>query len=261
MRWFGEGRLSALSFTIVGGGAEIGANSYLVGADGHCVLLDCGTHPKKEGLKALPELALLRKAPEAVVVSHGHIDHCGAVPYLLRAFPATGCFATRPTVQVMDRMLHNSVSVMDTLALERGVEGYPLFTHEDVEYVVRRAYGLSLDCDFAVRAESPFLIRFCHAGHVLGSACVLLRTPSHTVFYTGDVCMSDQELMRGCSLVDSGIRVDTVVTECTRGANTEANQVTYEAEVRRFAIEASKVLSGEGQFSCPRLLSGEPRSS
>ena len=113
--------MSTITFRAIGGGAEIGANSYVIGADGHDILLDCGLHPKKEGRIALPEFDLLERAPEAVLVSHGHIDHCGAVPYVMRDCPGVACYATHPTVNIMDRMLHSSVSVMGTIAHERGI--------------------------------------------------------------------------------------------------------------------------------------------
>ena len=107
----------------MGNGSEIGANSYLVACGSEQVVLDCGLHPKLEGRAALPDLRPLRGDPVAVIVSHGHIDHCGATPYLLKQCPSTECYATQPTLSIMDRMLHNSVAVMGTLALERGISG------------------------------------------------------------------------------------------------------------------------------------------
>ena len=109
-------------FTPLGGGREIGANSYLIRVNGHDILLDCGVHPKKEGRGALPDFSLLERAPDAVIVSHGHVDHCGAVPELLKHFPTTVPYATEATVSIMERMLHNSVSVMSTIARERRIK-------------------------------------------------------------------------------------------------------------------------------------------
>jgi Cft2 family RNA processing exonuclease len=248
--------LSTVTFTAIGGGSEIGANSYLIHADGHEVLLDCGIHPKKEGFESLPEFSLLRRPPQAVIISHGHIDHCGSLPYLLKEFPGSPCYATIPTVSIMDRMLHNSVSVMGTLAVERGIEEYPLYTHADVDYALRRCCGLRFSTEFALSAAGPFRATFHPAGHVLGSACVLLRTPGHTVFYTGDICVSPQELMGGYVPLNHKVKVDTLVIESTRGMHEGADEITFEGEVSRFAREATKVIEGGGCVLTPSFALG-----
>ena len=48
--------LNGITFSVLGGGGEVGANCFLLEADGHQILLDCGTHPKKDGKEALPDL-------------------------------------------------------------------------------------------------------------------------------------------------------------------------------------------------------------
>ncbi len=248
--------MSKTTFTPIGGGSEIGANSFLFTADGCRILLDCGMHPKKEGVEALPDLSLLRQAPDAVVVTHGHIDHCGAVPYLLTHFPSAIPYATAPTVRIMDRMLHNSVAVMGMLALEQGVEGYPLYSHDDVDYALGRTYGLDLEREFVPVLDKPVRASFHHAGHVLGSASVLLRAPGHVLFYTGDICTTDQELMAGLTPLDPDVQVDTLVIESTYGANEEADAIRPEVESARFAGEITRVLRRGGVALIPAFALG-----
>ncbi len=248
--------MSTVTFTAIGSGSEIGANSYAIAAGGQTILLDCGMHPKKEGLEALPDFSILQKAPEAVIVSHAHIDHCGAVPYLLKEFPSAYCYATQPTVNIMDRMLHNSVSVMTTIAIERGILEYPLYGHSDVEYAIRRSYGLGLNQEFDLGPKSPFRASLHHSGHVLGGACVLLRAGEHTIFYTGDVCMAQQELMDGLTLLDESIAVDTLIIESTRGTHENGHSISFEGEVERFAEEIRKVVEGGGTVLVPSFALG-----
>jgi len=247
--------MATLRLTPLGGGSEIGANCYLLGVGDREVILDCGLHPKKEGKAALPELFRLDHAPDALLVSHGHIDHCGGAPYLMKQFPGLECFMTQPTVSIMDRMLHNSVSVMGTLALEQGIADYPLYSHSDVDQALRMSYGLELNREFDLSWDSPFRASFHHAGHVLGSAGILLRAPGHTVYYTGDVCMNDQELM-GQSVLPDDVDVDTLIIESTRGTYENGGGLSYQGEVKRLCREISAVLENGGVALIPSFALG-----
>ena len=248
--------MSNIQFTSLGGTGEVGASCQAVTCEGRRFLLDCGVHPIKEGKLSLPAFELLTKSPEAVIVSHGHIDHCGSLPYFCAMFPRCLSYATTPTVPIMDRMLHNSVSVMQTIAMERGIEGYPLYTHDDVEKVIRRTYGIPFDQEFAVTYDGVFMAKFFEAGHVLGSASVLLGVGDHTIYYTGDICHSDRELMRGRSPLKEGTKVDTLIIESTYGADPDADNVCYADEVTRFAQSLRRVILDGGSVLVPTFALG-----
>jgi len=246
----------SINLCVLGGGGEVGANSFQLSFNGHSILLDAGTHPKKDGLDALPEYALVNRAPDALLVSHSHVDHCGSVPYLLRQFPMTKVFATQPTVRIMDRMLRNSVSVMKIIAKERGVSDYPLYHQEDVSYALRMSQGQALGTPFTLPLDVPAEAEFRHAGHVLGSASILLKLPGHTVFYTGDVCDKDQELLGGMTALPEPGTVDTLIIESTHGSTEEARVRDYHEEIERLAQEMNKVLRDGGTVMVPSFALG-----
>lgn len=248
--------MSTLTFTPIGAGSSIGANCYLVSTNGQQVLVDCGVHPKTDGVESLPKFELLTSSPDAVLLSHGHIDHCGALPYFMRDFPNATCYVTEPTVGIIDRMLHNSVSVMGKLAIERKIAGYPLYTHEDVDYAIANTRGMPLDHDFQPTRSNKLQVRFQHAGHVLGSAGILMRSPEHTLYYTGDICRTNQELMEGMTFLDPSIKVDTLVIESTRGAHVDEYPKTYEGEIERFGTAISAVLARGGCALVPAFALG-----
>ena len=245
-----------ITFSVLGGGGEVGANCFLLGVNGDNILLDCGTHPKKEGIEALPELSLLPRAPKAVVISHGHVDHCGCLPYLIKQFPETRVYATPPTGRIMDRMLHNSVAVMQTIARERAVEGYPLYNHEDVTFALRGMDCFDFRAPFELDLDVPVEVSLHDAGHVLGSSSILLRLPGHTLFYTGDICEAGQELMAGYSPLDEDEHVDTLIVECTHGATDDPRDGAYHGEGVRLAEAISAVLRGGGAVLVPSFALG-----
>jgi len=245
-----------ISLGILGGGGEIGANCYQLGINGHSILLDSGTHPKKDGLDALPEYGLLGRAPDVCLVSHGHQDHCGAIPYLLRQFPAVRTFSTIPTARIMDRMLHNSVAVMGLIAKERGIAEYPLYGHEDVNYAMRSVKGQPFGETFDLPLDEEVEVTFLRAGHVLGGAMVLVRTPGHSVLYTGDFCDVNQELLPGCETMKLDIEVDTLITESTHGNTEENAHNPYAEECYRLAEAITPVLRNRGSVLLPSFALG-----
>ncbi len=245
-----------ITFTPIGGGREIGANSYVVSVHGEDIVLDCGLHPKKDGLEALPELALLSRAPVAALLSHAHVDHCGAFPKLLRRYPETPIFMTEATRGIMERMLHNSVSVMGAMARERGIDDYPLYTHDDVDGCMARTLTREFDAEFDISGDGGITARFHYAGHVLGSASILLRLPGHTILYTGDICTTDQELMAGSPPFDDYTDVDTLIIESTYGANGDADHLSYFEQTEQLAAAITDVLNRGGTALLPAFALG-----
>jgi Cft2 family RNA processing exonuclease len=220
------------------------------------IVLDSGLHPKKEGVGALPEFSLLRKAPDAAIITHSHIDHCGSLPHLLQIFPSVVPYATPATLRIMDRMLHNSVSVMGILKKERHIDDYPLYQHSDVEYAVGKSYGIEVGQEFAISSESELCAVFSPAGHVLGSASVRLNANGRSVFYTADICAVDQELMAGFEYPDRPETIDTLIIESTYGANEGADSVSYAEEIERFGASMATVLEGGGCVLVPSFALG-----
>ena len=248
--------INSIQFTVLGGGGEVGASCFQLTLNGQHILLDSGTHPKKDGRGALPDFSLLHRAPEVLLLSHGHQDHCGSIPYLMRRFPGVTAHATYPTVRIADRMLHNSVSVMGLLARERGIADYPLFEHDDVDYAMQRFEGHEFDEPFHLPLSSPTTARFRRAGHVLGAASILIESPGHTLYYTGDICEGRQELIDGFLPLNGEARIDTLIIESTHGASAVAGRADYQDEIYRMGADIAGVLERGGVVLIPSFALG-----
>jgi len=230
-----------MKFTNLTRRTEIGANSYFLEIDGHGVVLDCGMHPKFEGEEALPNFKPLQdRQLDAIIVSHAHQDHIGTLPVLMRRQPGARVFMPEATTAIGEALLHNSVNVMTRQREELGVMLYPLFTHRETD----RATDLWQSCPMNQRVtisgerarpdESGILtFEFFDAGHVLGSAGILLRGESQSVFYTGDVNFDDQTIMQTAVFPEEG--VDILIMECTRGDHETPPDWSRESEEHRLA--------------------------
>ena len=241
----------------------IGANSYALEIGGRRLVLDGGMHPKLEGMEALPDYPLLADdSVDAVLLSHAHQDHLGAIPVLMRRHPRARLFATEPTRQIADIMLHNSVNVMLRMREERGISAYPLFTHREVDAQFRRWNSVPLHRRWSLEGErlgpgeeSPLSFEFYDAGHILGSVGTLIRSEGRTVFYTGDVNFEDQTISQGASFPEEPL--DVLIVETTRGDSPLPPGFTRQAEQERLAAALVQAFLTGGTVLIPVFALGK----
>ena len=204
-------------------------------------MLDCGMHPKNTGEDALPNFkAIAGREIEAILISHAHQDHIGTLPVVMRRFPRARVFMTEATAEVGNVLLHNSVNVMTRQREEIGEMSYPLFTHRETDRASERwrwcplRQRISIAGERASQREKDALtFEFFEAGHVLGSAGILVRAEGQTVFYSGDVNFDDQTIMQAAIFPEE--KVDVLIMECTRGDHAKAAGWTRPGEEQRFA--------------------------
>jgi Cft2 family RNA processing exonuclease len=246
---------------------EIGANSYYLEIGGHRIVLDCGMHPKNNGEEALPNFkAIADLKIEAILISHGHQDHIGTLPVLMRRQPTARVFMTEPTAEIGSALLHNSVNVMTRQREEVGAVLYPLFTHREID----RASDLWQWCPLrqpimisgeraARRKTDALTFEFFDAGHVLGSAGILLRADGRTIFYTGDVNFDDQTIMEAAVFPEE--KVDILIMECTRGDHAKPSGWTREGEERRLAEAIDRAFIRGGCVLIPVFALGKTQEA
>jgi Cft2 family RNA processing exonuclease len=230
-----------LKFTNLTRHTEIGANSYYLEIGRNKLLIDCGMHPRNTGENALPNFKVIAdRDVQAILISHAHQDHIGALPSAMRRFPDARIFMTEATAEVGAVLLHNSVNVMTRQREEIGEMSYPLFTHREIDRASERwrwcpmRQPISLSGERAHPREPDTLtFEFFDAGHVLGSTGVMLRSDGQTVFYTGDVNFDQQTVMQAAVFPDE--KVDVLIMECTRGDHARPDGWTRAREETRFA--------------------------
>src|SRR4030095_1192717 len=154
---------------------DIGASSWFVELEGHRVLMDAGTHPKREGRASLPLYPLIEKEElDAITLSHCHHDHVGSLPVAIRYFPKAHVLMPDLSYFLVERVLHNSVNVMTRQRDELGIKEYPLYTHDEVDEIEPLFQGFQYNREIEWAAYhktragivSPTL-EFYDAGHAL----------------------------------------------------------------------------------------------
>lgn len=242
--------------------ADIGASAWLIDLEGHRLLLDAGTHPKREGRDSLPLYDLVKpRELDAIAISHCHHDHVGSLPVAARLFPSAHVLMTELSYFLVERVLHNSVNVMVRQREELGIREYPLYSHDEVDEIAARFQGFRYDREIEWAAHhktraglsSPTL-EFHDAGHTLGAAGVMVRGRRDTLFYTGDVAFRDQTLLKGARFQD--IQADVLIMETTRGNRPIPPDFSREAEIDRLADTIQRVLKRKGAILIPSFAMG-----
>jgi ribonuclease J len=163
--------VSTLRVLPLGGLGEIGKNMTVVEFDGRIVVVDVGLRfptPEMVGIDlVLPDFAYLRERAqdiEGIVITHGHEDHVGALPWVLRELGAKAS----PTVY--------GGRLTNALARSK-LEEHKL---RDIELVDLGTDGETVDL-------GPFSVEMIHMTHSIPDSCaVALSTELGTVLITGD---------------------------------------------------------------------------
>jgi putative mRNA 3-end processing factor len=162
------------------------------------VLLDYGI---KTG--DTPAYPLNSMEPKVVLVSHGHLDHCGAVPNLMYQNPDV--FMTPPTAEF------TSMLGKDTLKLaESTLSGVSPFDPDDLQKLARRTNKIDYNVPFK---SYGYRICFYDAGHIPGASSIFLESESgESLFYTGDFNIEETRLVPGAAEFPEA---DTLIIEST----------------------------------------------
>jgi Cft2 family RNA processing exonuclease len=241
-----------ISFLPLGGGNEIGANSYYLNFNDNGIILDCGIHPQKTGLESLPNFDLIKdKSVDTCLISHAHQDHIGSLPFLIKKFPYVKIITTPQTRSLAEFTLHNSVSILKKETEETNFEFY---SHDEVDLLIKMIEYKEFKIEFELNSyhqQKAAIVNstFYDAGHILGSAGVLLKNNNHKIFYTGDINLSSQTLQPAAQLPET--KIDTLIIETTYGATDSDLLLDWNSEAMRFAAEANKILNIGGSILIP----------
>ena len=251
-----------MRFTNLTREAGIGSNCYRLDLSEGSVILDCGMHPERVGHDSTPMLEnigvdLIR----STILTHAHQDHVGCLPLLQLTHPGMPVLMTPGTARIADVMLHNSVNVMMRQQEELMLDNYPLFSHASIERVSRfwrhclTGRTLTLDGEETIGGAKSTTVIFYDAGHILGSAGVMISSEGKKFFYTGDVNFEDQTIQTGARF--PGEPVDVLLMETTRGDTTLPDGFTRRKEEERFANSLAAALEEGASVTIPVFALGK----
>ena len=224
-----------MELEICGNGNEIGRSAFLLKGDKN-LMLDYGVklHPEPPSYPILPSDRI-----DAVLLSHAHLDHSGAIPALYNKRNIHSIM-TDVTLDLTTLLLIDSLNISKK-------EGYDIpFTMHEIKLMKKNTFPIKYE---NVLKIGDFDCRFYDAGHIPGSAGIFIES-GKSVFYTGDVQTTDSHLLNGCRLPK---KADVVITESTYGYKDHSKR---EDEEKRFLDSVEETIANEENVLIPAFAVG-----
>eukprot|EP00397_Hematodinium_sp_SG-2012_P028528 GEMP01030041.1.p1 GENE.GEMP01030041.1~~GEMP01030041.1.p1 ORF type:complete len:710 (+),score=150.49 GEMP01030041.1:44-2131(+) len=223
----------------LGAGSEVGRSCCIVKFKGKTVMFDCGVHPAHSGMSTLPYFDHIKPAEvDLCLITHFHLDHSGAVPYLANRTEFAGrIFMTHPTKPIC-KLLWQDYSRVSKISSEDQI-----FTQKDIDNCMKKIELI----DFHEKVCHNGIQLTCFgAGHVLGAAMMMVEINGVRVLYTGDY---SREIDRHLPQAEiPPVQIHVLIVESTYGIQ---NHEPREQREHRFTNAVHHVVRQGGKCLIP----------
>ncbi|GAM22951.1 hypothetical protein SAMD00019534_061260, partial [Acytostelium subglobosum LB1] len=223
----------------IGAGNEVGRSCVLMKYKGKTIMFDCGVHPAFSGMSSLPYFDSIDNPSEIdlLLVTHFHLDHAAAVPYIVEKTDFEGkIYMTPPTKSIYKILMSDYVKVSSM--------------SEEIPYNeadLKRSSDKIQHIKYHEKLEHNGIRFSCYnAGHVLGAAMFLVEIAGTKILYTGDFSRQEDRHLMGAETPP--VNVDVLIIESTYGVQVHEPRLERE---RRFTSSIHDVVKRGGRCLIP----------
>ncbi|MEM2208361.1 MAG: MBL fold metallo-hydrolase [Sulfolobales archaeon] len=219
--------MGKVEIKVLGGGLEVGRAAISASVEGRTLLMDYGVNFAEDDTPQLPE-HIRPSDIDVIVVTHAHLDHVGAVPYLYTTSSHPVLVMNRLTKAVSEVLIKDFIKI----------SGYYLpFDESDWYRAVENLRYLELGEEVEL---GGLTLKSLNSGHIPGSQTYVAELDSTRIAYTGDVNTIDTRLVKGYDR--GGARADILIIE---GTYADVDHPSRDVVEKEF-IEAVKEVVGSG---------------
>jgi len=235
-----------MNIQFLGAAQTVTGSQHLISANGRRILLECGLFQgrRRESFERNRNLPFDAASVDAMILSHAHIDHSGNIPNLVRSGfegPIYCTFATRDLCSAMLRdsayIQEQDVAYVNKKRAQRGEPPVaPIYSHADAVASLEQFFSVGYNRPISV--APGVTCTFLDAGHILGSAMVLLEVEEGAerarLLFTGDLGRRDLPILRDPTPAPP---VDVLITESTYGDRLHPPPPEAERQLRGLIAE------------------------
>lgn len=220
-----------MKITFCGAAGTTTGSQHLIEVNGQRILLDCGLYQgrRHDAFERNQHFPFDPQKIDVVVLSHAHIDHSGNLPNLTKQGFSGNIYATTATRDLCAIMLRDSAHIQESdvqwLNKRRKAQGQPLleptYTQADAQLCMQQFVTVGYHRTLPI--ADGVQLTFIDAGHILGSAQVILDIIEHStdrkqrILFSGDVGRPNNDLLKDAEPCEN---VDVVIMESTYGGRT-----------------------------------------
>ncbi len=209
-----------MKLIFAGGAREVGGSCIYLRSQDKGILFDAGIR-QSSTKDPIPDYQSIQEAGgvDAIIISHAHMDHIGTLPIISKAYPLAHIYMTPMSSELTRILLQDSLKIMNRKETE-----IPHYNENDVIAMMERIVPVPFQTPYSI--FDGFEFTFYPAGHIVGAACINLRTPEGDVLYSGDISTFRQRTIEGLRIPK--LRPDIAIFESTYGNRLHSNRETEE---------------------------------
>lgn len=226
-------------------------SQHLIRVNGRSILLDCGLYQgsRKDSYGRNQNLPYNAAEIDVLILSHAHIDHSGNIPNLVKSGFKGDIICTYATRDLCTIMLRDSAKIqqydIEYLNKKRARKNLPavepIYTVADAVQSLKHFVGLGYDRPYQVMPGVS--LTFVDAGHILGSAMVILDIEDQEsqrdirLVFSGDIGRPDRPILRDPSFIREA---DVLLVESTYGNRLHENADDANAKLEKVVNETCR---------------------
>ncbi|MGQ4873977.1 MAG: MBL fold metallo-hydrolase [Promethearchaeia archaeon] len=222
-----------VKIVFLGGCREVGRSAILIESDsGDQIVLDYGIRFSDE--ERFPQNSIFKKL-KGVALTHCHIDHSGGLPYLYKN-NSIPFYTNEITLRLVEILLNDMFRISQ----------YPYpFGKKELKKLVDSGKFLSYGKKYKI--SKNIYLTFIDAGHIPGSASILVEVDGKNILYTGDINNQFTRLIRSAK-TESIPEIDALIIESTYSMKDHPNRKELEIE---FVKRIMNIIDNGGNVLIP----------
>ncbi len=250
-----------MKITLLGAaGGEVTGSCYLVQTKTASVLVDCGMFQGGHRAEELNRAPLPVNGLNAVVITHGHLDHTGRLPLLAKVNYSGPIFATQATIEMASLIVRDSAHIqtgdIERVNRKRERAGEPqvepLYTPAHAETIIQ--HFKSVPYQQVVTVAPGIQAIWAEAGHMLGSASIQLivddEGKTKRIVFSGDLGPKNAPILKD---YEPFKQADMVFLESTYG---DRDHQPLGETIEEFTTIVKECVNARGKILVPTFAVG-----